>query len=171
MVFKLELAHQLYDGAHLMQFWGWLEATAVGQAVQGSLMLTAVLSAVHVAGMTLVAGAVLVSSLRSFGVLFPEAPSADVTRAARKGLLVGLGLSLSTGILLFSARATAAVDNDIFRLKMLLLAGALLVHATWYRRVLMADGPPTIRTRLGGAISLALWMGVVGSACAYILLE
>ena len=143
----------------------------VGQAVQGSLMLTAVLSAVHVAGMTLVAGAVLVSSLRALGVLFPEAPSADVTRAARKGLLVGLGLSLSTGILLFSARATAAVENDFFRLKMLLLAGAILFHAAWYRRLLMGDGPPTFRTRLGGAVSLALWMGVVGSACAYILLE
>ena len=154
-----------------MQFWGWLEATAVGQAVQGSLMLTAALSAVHVAGMTLVAGAVLVSSLRSLGVLFPEAPSADVTRAARRGLLVGLGLSVSTGFLLFSARASAAVENDFFRLKMLLLAGALLFHAAWYRRLLVADGRPTLRTRLGGAVSLALWMGVVGSACAYIVLE
>jgi hypothetical protein len=150
MVFKLELAHQLYDGAHLMQFWGWLEATAVGQAVQGSLMLTAVLSAVHVAGMTLVAGAVLVSSLRSFGVLFPEAPSADVTRAARKGLLVGLGLSLSTGILLFSARATAAVDNDIFRLKMLLLAGALLVDR---RRSVLASAERS-RSRCGWVSSV-----------------
>jgi succinate dehydrogenase hydrophobic anchor subunit len=154
-----------------MPFWGWLEASAVGQTVQGSLQLTAVLSAVHVAGMTLVAGSALVSSLRLLGVLFPQAPSADVTRAARRGLLVGLGLSLSTGILLFSARATSAVDNDFFRLKMLLLAVAILFHAAWYRRVLMADGPPTSRTRMGGAVSLALWMGVVGFACAYILLE
>jgi hypothetical protein len=154
-----------------MQFWSWLEATPVAQAVQGSLMVTAVLSAVHVASMTLVAGAVLVSSLRLLGVLFPEAPSVDVTRAARTGLLVGLGISLSTGTLLFSARATAAVENDFFRLKMLLLAGALIFHAAWYRRLLTADGPPTVHTRLSGAVSLALWMGVVGSACAYILLE
>jgi len=152
-------------------FWAWLEATTVGQGVQGSLQVTAVLSAVHVAGMTLVAGSALVSFLRLIGALFPDAPAREVTRAARGGLLVGLALSISTGVLLFSARATAAVENDFFRLKMLLLAGAILFHAAWYRRLLLADGPPSARTRLGGAVSLTLWMGVVGFACAYILLE
>lgn len=155
----------------MMPFWAWLEATSVGRAVQGSLELTAVLSAVHVAGMTLVAGSALVSSLRLLGVLFPAAPAADVTRAARTGLLVGLGLSVSTGVLLFSARAPAAVENDFFRLKMALLAAAVAFHGVWYRHVLVASGPPTLRTRAGGAVSLLLWMGVVASACAYILLE
>jgi succinate dehydrogenase hydrophobic anchor subunit len=156
---------------NLTAFWVWLEATAVGQVVQGSLQLTAVLSAVHVAGMTLVGGSALVSSLRLLGALFPDAPARDVTRAARAGLLLGLALSVSTGVLLFSARATAAVENDFFRVKMLLLAGAILFHAGWCRRLLLADGPPSSRTRLGGAVSLALWMGVVAFACAYILLE
>lgn len=154
-----------------MPFWGWLEATAVAQAVQGSLQATATLSAVHVAGMTIVAGSALVSSLRLLGVLFPAAPAAEVTRAARRGLWVGLGLSVSTGTLLFAGRATAAVDNDFFRLKMALLAAAIAFHVGWYRRVLSASGPVTARSRVSGAISLALWMGVVCAACAYILLE
>lgn len=155
----------------MITWWAWLEATAVGQGVQGSLQVTAVLSALHAAGMTLVTGSALVSSLRMLGVLFPEAPAAQVTRAARRGLVIGLAISLTTGAALFSARATAAVDNEFFRLKMLFLVAAIVLHVVWHRRMLLADGPPTGRTRLGGAVSLALWMGVVGYACAYILLE
>jgi hypothetical protein len=152
-------------------FWGWLEATAVGQTVQGSLELTAVLSAVHVAGMTLIAGAVRVSALRLLGVLFPDSPAADVTRGARVGILVGLSISLPTGLLLFSARASTAVQNELFQLKMALLFSAIVFHVAAYRRLLSTAGPPTPRTRAGGAVALALWFGVISAACAYILLE
>jgi hypothetical protein len=152
-------------------FWGWLEATAVATAVQGSLELTAVLSAVHVVGMTLIAGAVLVSALRLLGVLFPDSPAADVTGAARVGILVGLSISVPTGLLLFSARASAAVENSFFQLKMALLFSAIVFHIGVYRRLLSTAALPTPRTRAGGAVALALWFGVVGAACAYILLE
>jgi hypothetical protein len=152
-------------------FWSWLEASAAGRAVAGSVEITAVLSAVHVVGITLLAGSVIVSALQLLGVLFPESPPRDLTQGLRAGILLGLVLSLVTGALLFSARATAAVQNEFFQLKMALLASAILFHVAVYHRLLLTDHRPTLFTRGGGAVAVTLWVGVVGAGCAYILLE
>lgn len=152
-------------------FWSWLEASAIGSTVGGSIGITSALSAVHVAGVTLLAGSVIVSALRLLGLLFPDAPAADVTRGPRLGILVGLVVSVTSGALLFSPRAAAAVENEFFQLKMTLLAGGILFHLLVYRRLLSAAGGPDLWSRLGGAVAIALWMGVVGAGSAYILLE
>src|SRR5687768_15072020 len=125
----------------MTQVWQWLEATAVARTIQESLFLTGFLSALHALGMTLLTGAVIVSSLRLLGLLFADAPAADVTRAARAGILVGLTISVATGLLLFSTRATAAVTNEYFQLKMALLAGAIAFHFGIHRRMLRSTRP------------------------------
>lgn len=151
--------------------WQWLEATPVAQAVQSSILLTGFLSAGHVLGMTLLTGAVLVSALRLLGVVFAAVPAAELTRAMRVGILTGLAISVATGGLLFSARATVAVHNEYFQLKMALLAAAVAFHVGVYRRLLTAPGAAGLGSRAGGALAIALWFGVAAAGGAYILLE
>lgn len=151
--------------------WTWLESTAIAMRIHDSLLLTASLSALHVVGMTVLAGAVLVSGLRLVGAIFPDRPVLDIVGAARTGIVVGLVTSSVTGALLFAPRAADAVANRIFRVKMLLLAAAALFHVLIYRRAVARPLVSRAALRATGAMSLVLWFAVVAAGCGYILLE
>jgi hypothetical protein len=152
-------------------FFVWLQSTAVASAIAESVIATALLSAVHLVGFTVLMGSVLVSALRQIGVIFTEQPAGDSTVAADRAVLVGATLSVATGLLLFAARAPAAAANGIFQLKMLLLASAAIFHLVFFRRVPRRAGAAPRLLRVNGAAGLTLWMAVALAGCAYILLE
>ena len=147
-----------------------IEASGVATTIGRSVPATGILSGLHLIGMTLLVGAVLVSTLRLIGVVLPHEPVAEVTRAARRGIVLGLALSVTTGLLLLSPRIVAASTNYIFQLKMLLLCAAAAFHFTIYQGAAQGTSrrvPPGA----AGALGLTLWFGVVLAGCAFILLE
>jgi hypothetical protein len=149
-----------------------LQDSWLAHTIGESQMLTASLSALHLVGFTLVMGSALVSGLRLLGVTLREVGAIDVIRPATRVLLVGLSVSAVTGSLLFVPRAAGAAANDIFRLKLTLLLGAVLVHFAITRRVAGRGGAgDTGAQRATGALGLALWVGVALAGCAFILLE
>jgi hypothetical protein len=145
----------------------WIENTSIATTVAGSAALTATLSAVHLLGFTLVTSGALVANLRSLGLLFRQRQDVELVVPANRVVLLGLAISVSTGALLFSPRATAAGTNGIFELKMLLLLGAALFHFAAYRHHTARAYP----RRAVGAIGLTLWLTLAATACAFILLE
>jgi hypothetical protein len=145
----------------------WLEATGMATTIASSTTLTGALSAVHVVGFTLVMGGALVANLQSFGALFPRPQAIGFEASANRIILAGLAISLLTGTLLFSARATDVSANGTFQLKMLLLIAAALFHFAVRRRAAARAG----RARAVSAVGLALWLGLAVTACAFILLE
>jgi hypothetical protein len=160
----------------------WLEATRVATIVRESLALTGALSSVHVIGFTLVTGGALVANLNLLGVLFSGRPPIEVTRPASRGIALGLVISALTGLLLFSARASAASVNWIFQLKMTLLLTAVLFHVFVHRRVAAtprhnhltghsARSWSSGAQRATAVVGLLLWTGLALSGCAFILLE
>ena len=147
----------------------WLENTNLATSVAGSTMLTASLSAVHVIGFTLVVGGALVANLRGLGALFRKR-NVDVVGPTNRAILVGLAISIATGVVLFSARATEVAENGTFRLKMLLLVLAVLIHFVFQApEAKRVDAPRRVRT--ASVVSLTLWLGLAATACAFILLE
>ena len=152
-------------------FFTWLQATRIATTVGGSRYLTAGLSATHLIGFTVIMGSAVVSNLRLVGALFPGRPIPEVAGPAARAIALGLLVSVTTGLLLFAPRASTAADNDIFRVKMLLLASAALFHFTVHRPVAMRAQAAPGTLRLTGALGLALWFGVAVSGCAFILLE
>ena len=148
----------------------WMQETRVAAAISDSLMLNAALSSVHLLGITLLVGSVLVSSLRLIGVAFVDWPANEVTRTTRRGTLVGLAVTISTGLFLVSPRAVSASANSFFQAKLALLAAAVVVHFTIYRRA-SATTAERRRAPVVGAAGLLLWLGVVVSGAAFILLE
>ena len=155
----------------MRESFAWIQATDVAATVRDSLLLTGVLSATHLLGFTLVTGGAFVANLRLLGVLLTNHPVLDVTRPAGRGVAVGLGISLATGLLLFAPRASAASVNSIFQLKMLLLGLAAAFHFTIHRSVTRRElVAPAVLRAIGGT-GFVLWTGVALAGCAFILFE
>jgi hypothetical protein len=154
-----------------MPVWVWIQSTGVATAIGQSSLLTGLLSAVHLVGMTVLVGGAFVSGLRSLGVLFADRPFADVAGAAGRGIEVGFFVSVVSGLLLFSPRAASAAANEIFQVKMLVLVAAVVAHVAWFRRARRSAGTAPRRFVPAGVAGLLLWVGVALAGCAYILLE
>lgn len=152
-------------------FFAWLETTAVATAVRDSLMVTGVLSAVHLLGFTLVMGSAFASNLRLLGAVFGGRPVRAVAIPAGRALVAGLCLSVATGLLLFAPRASAASANRTFQIKMLLLVTAALVQLLVYRRVVRGPSESAETMRVAGAAGLSLWTALALAGCAFILFE
>jgi hypothetical protein len=151
-------------------FFAWLQATSIATAIASSTPLTASLSAVHVVGFMLVIGGALVANLHALGALFAGRPAAELAAPANRVMLIGLVVSVVTGALLFSARALEVSANGTFQLKMLLLVAAALMQLA-VNRAGPGAGAPSALARAGHGLSLALWLGLAVTACAFILLE
>jgi hypothetical protein len=149
----------------------WIESTQIARTVGGSMWLIASLSATHVIGYALVMGGALLASFGWLGLLGPRLPVADLTRAANRGIVLGLVISVVTGMLLVSWKAAAAAANGIFQAKMLLMVLAVVVHFACQRRMdgRRSSGSPLPRSL--GAVGLALWVGLALASSAFILLE
>jgi hypothetical protein len=156
--------------ASLAPFFAQIEASAVATTIRDSVLLTGTLSGLHLIGMTLIVGSVLVSSTRVAGILFHDQPVAEVTRAARRGTVVGLTISIATGLLLVAPRLTTAAANGTFRVKMLILLTALVFHFSIYQPA--AQGlRPVMSPAIAASVGWLLWFGVALAGCAFILLE
>lgn len=157
----------------MSSFFSGLEATALARFVGESSLLLGLLSGAHLLGLTLLTGSMLVSGLRLTGMLLADEPVREVTAGPLKGAVVGMVISITTGLLLVLPRVSVAAESGFFRLKMVLLCAALAFHFAFYRRAAARRDPettPTVR-RLAGAAGMLLWLGVALAGCAFILLE
>ena len=157
--------------SQLASLFASLERTPLAKAIGSSTTLLASLSAVHLIGFTLIMGGAVVSNLRLAGMLFPMRTLGEIRRPAERGMLIGLLVSVTTGFLLFSARATDASRNSLFQIKMLALVAAVVCQFVLQPRVVPAEGDPGVGARSMGVIGLILWFALAVAACAFLLLE
>jgi hypothetical protein len=153
----------------LREFLTWLQTTPVATTIGGSILLTGFLSAIHLVGLTLLVGAVLVMSLRMLGLILIDHPIPEIARSPERGMRLGLAISVTSGLLLFAARAPTIAESQFFQVKMLLLGFAIAFHFTVYRAVIRRAGAAL--PRITGGFGFLLWFGVVAAGCAFILLE
>jgi hypothetical protein len=155
----------------MASFFAWIESTGLATTIAGSRDLTGALSALHLIGLTVIVGSAFVRALRALGLLLPDNPPQQVLRATTRAVFVGCAISIVTGLLLWSARATAAAQNSYFQIKMGVLVLALAVQ------VVVANRTTSDRSRVEQpsaalhSLALLLWIGVVLSGCAFIFLE
>jgi hypothetical protein len=133
-----------------------LEGTGLAQHLKASRWTYPLVNAGHVLGIALLVGAVLpmdVAVLRGRG--------AAAVRLLRPWAVAGFVLAVACGALLFVTQAGDYLESPWFRLKMALLAAALLNAALHLR-----SGTPSRRAAL---VSLVLWPGVLlaGRMIAY----
>ncbi|MGQ3052608.1 MAG: hypothetical protein ACT6S0_12555 [Roseateles sp.] len=125
------------------------------------------LEAVHVLGIALLFGGLLVFELRLLG-LGRALQLAALARLVLPLALLGFALCALTGLCMFATQPQELLANPAFRLKLLLLmlAGA---NAAWFHArgsLAVADVP----ARVQGLVSVGIWVAVIicGRFIAYV---
>jgi hypothetical protein len=146
----------------LLHFFEWAQALPSGEAIRRSLWLFPAIESVHLLGLSLVGGAVLMVNLRLAGFGLREVPLRQVAENARPWFLIGLMTQFISGPVLFTSEAVKCYAHTAFWVKMTSLALALLFTFTVVRKVTMAkDGKYGPRTgKIVALISITLWTGV-----------
>ena len=161
----------------MMKMMWALEDSAFAQWVAGAPTIWAYPSILtfHTVGMGIVVGACVVMDLRLLGV-GPEVP-VERLKVLFRPLWVGFWLNAATGVVLFIAHAAEKATQEVFYVKLALIALGLytVVHI---RREMFPDGedaarPITPRARKLAILSLILWAGAItaGRLMAYINLS
>ena len=152
----------------------WLETSALAVAMRQWQWLYPIVEILHILGFVVVVGAGFFFDLRLLGLGRGLAVS-----ALARHLLVwargGFALVVPTGLMMFTAHATEFASNPAFRLKLVLIATAVLnvaaFHRWPFRSVAGWDvGAATpVRAKLAAVLSLALWTATVccGRLLAY----
>jgi len=146
----------------LLPLFQWCENSGLIVAMRKSLWLFPVIEGLHLMGLALIGGAVLMVDLRLLGFGLQRQPTALIARDAERWLLLSLLVMLPTGFLLFMASAVKCYYLPVFWVKMTTLFLALVFTFSIRRRVAMAAETQMnpVRARLVGGVSLALWSTV-----------
>lgn len=154
----------------LADFFARIEHSALAETVRDSTILTGTLSGLHLIGLTIIVGSSLVSLAALSGLIVNDQPIAELTRAGRRAIALGVMLNIVTGFLLVSFRLAMSLATRSFQVKMTLLALAVAFHFLIYSPV--ARGQRVMVSRkVAGTIGFLLWFAVVLSGCAFILFE
>jgi hypothetical protein len=148
----------------LLPFFEWCEATWLGNAIRDSLWLFPVIEAVHLLGLCVLGGAVLLLDLRMLGVGLRSQPIAQLARDAKPWLLGSLAVMLLTGTALFLSESVKCYYNTSFWVKITTLPVAIVFALTIHERIATSTtGEASAATRLAGFASLALWFTVAAA--------
>jgi hypothetical protein len=136
--------------------------SGLGQYMQASRWGFAVVEAVHLLGLAILGGAVLIVDLRLLGLILKSESARTVSRGLSKVLLSSMVIMLLTGITLVSEEALKCYHSPAFRWKMALLAAAVVFYFTLHRAALLRTEKQQVDvwSRLAAGISLTLWLGV-----------
>lgn len=146
----------------LLDFCKWLQFSAPLVAMRSSPWLFPIIATIHLMGLAMMGGAVLVVDLRLLGWGLRRQPVAQIARDAERWLLLSLLVSLPTGILLFMCFATKYYYLTFFWVKMASLLAVLVFTFSVRRRVTMADEMRVnpVWSKLVALVSLSLWTTV-----------
>lgn len=147
----------------LLPFFEWCEATALGLTVRESVWLFPAIEAVHLLGLCLVGGALLIVDLRMLGAGLTRTPVALLARQARPWLVAGVATMLATGVLLFLSEAIKCYYSQAFWVKITTLPLALLFTFAVRERVAARSNVAGAPVAATGALSIALWVIVAAA--------
>jgi hypothetical protein len=138
-----------------------LQHTYVGETIRHSAALIALLEIVHLVGLTLLLGTILMVDLTLLGRGIGNLPVSRIARELNAFTGIGLVIMLLSGPLILSSEAVRCYKTPAFWVKMALLAIALAFHFSIHRKVAQAEPPvPRARAERVAWVSLALWFGV-----------
>jgi hypothetical protein len=142
----------------------WFEMTGPGVVVRESIWLFPVLEAVHLVGLCLLGGTVLLVDLRMLGLTMRQQTAAALAEQMRPWLVSALGVLIVTGVLLFLSEAVKCYYNQSFWVKMtalpIALAFTFLVRERFARKEeLDTNGT----TKVIAIVSMTLWFTVAAA--------
>jgi hypothetical protein len=139
-----------------------IESSGIGQAIKNSQWAFAAIESVHLLGLAVIGGAVLVVDLRLLGLGLRRQRLADIARDAQPVLIGSLIVMLVSGFALFASEAVKCYYSTPFWVKMTSLLLAITFTFTVRRKVALSDEREVrpIWLKLVALLSLAFWFGV-----------
>jgi hypothetical protein len=150
------------------QVCSWIYNTRVAAAIRTSTWLFPTVESIHVLAIALVVGSAAMFDFRLLGIALRDRSVSEVHQEILPWTWASFAVAVVAGSLMFSSDAVNYYENAQFRLKMitLLLVGlnAAVFEFGVFRRVARWDREKRtpIAARFAGAISLVLWVLVVG---------
>ena len=112
----------------------WLQDTSLATAIRESAIVFPVILSLHLTGMGLFGGMILMTDLRLLGISMTKRPVSDVVNGLRPWKHLGLTLTAGCGILLLWSKAAIYYPNPYLRIKLVLFA-LIIIHALVFRSV------------------------------------
>jgi hypothetical protein len=148
----------------LLPFFQWCEAMWLGNAIRTSLWLFPVIEAVHLLGLCVLGGTVLVVDMRMLGLGLRRQPIAQLARDMRPWLVASLAVMLLTGTALFLSESVKCYYSSSFWVKITTLPLAILFTFTVRERIARHGGvDATAATRFAAVTSLTLWFVIAAA--------
>ena len=159
----------------LLSFARWLDTHSWSTQLHESYYMYAWIESTHVLTITVFLGMLIVIDLRMLGFAFKNVPATTIAERLDRPMMIGFTVMVITGLTLYYAIPVRTTQSVWFRLKVILLIAAA-INAFLFRAKMRAstntwsdDEKAPRRIRLGAALSLSFWTGVVfaGRAMAY----
>jgi hypothetical protein len=145
----------------LLPLFEWMQHTYLAETIRHSAALIALLEIVHLIGLALLVGSILMVDLSLLGSGIGNHPVSRIARELNPFTGFGLAIMLVSGPLILFSEAVRCYKTPAFWIKMALLAIALAFHFTVHRKVTWADPPvPRAEAVRVAWVSLTLWLGV-----------
>jgi uncharacterized membrane protein len=130
--------------------------------MRSSPWLFPAIASVHLLGLAMLGGAVLIVDLRLLGFGLTRQPVAVIGRAAEPWLKASVLVMLATGLFLFMCFATKYYYLAAFWVKVTCLLAALVFTFSIRRRVVMAEDTHynPLKGKIVAAVSLMLWITI-----------
>lgn len=147
----------------------WLQSTDFFTALRISAIVYPTVMSLHLLGIALFGGLILMTDLRLLGLAMRKHSVTDVVDQFRIPKRIGLIVVATCGILMLGSKAEEYYYNIFFRIKLLLLT-LIFIHGWIFRRSVYFNTveidrarqiPP--RAKLAAGLSLLLWASI---ACA-----
>lgn len=145
----------------MRQLFLWLGHTPVGLYMRDSTNGFAAVETVHLLGLALLGGVVLILGLGALNVAVAGGTAASTAQTLRPVFAVALTVMLASGVLLVASKPLRYFLSPPFRWKIALLAVGVALYA-WLDRRLTQPGHGAA-TRTDGRLALLLlltWFGV-----------
>ena len=153
----------------VLTVFAWFERSWIGEGIRESRWLFPAIESVHLLGLVVLGGSVLVVNLSLLGLGLGRRSAAQLWHDTWPWFAGSLIIMLSSGFLLFMSEAVKLYYHQAFWVKMIALLLSLVFTATVQRRTALAD-PERVTllwSRAVGLVSLLLWF-VVGAAGRWI---
>ncbi len=153
----------------------WLDGQQLSVALRESFLVWSALEATHIMTLMLFVGTIIMVDLRLLGVLFKNTPVSAIEKRILPLTMIGFAVLMITGVVLFYAKPLTYYNNMYFRLKLIVIALAMINIMVFHFRVQHgqakwdnAEKPP-MSARVIAGLSLSSWVIVVclGRLIAY----
>ncbi len=116
---------------------------------------------IHIGGFAVGVGSIALVDFRLLNLGMRHETAARILKYTEPWTLIALVFVIFSGAALFLSQTGIYLVNQIFPIKMYVLAAALIYNFTIHRKVATMKDPPPVLSKLVASVSLLLWVSIV----------